>query len=95
MSPLDLVRSRDGSMSLTKLAAATGHFLFAVAVAWLTYIDRRFDQNMWSLYIATAVLHASYDKTLAAVMAFKDRKLDAVAPPMTTTTTVVQSSTQD
>lgn len=61
---------------MTKLAAATGHFLFAATVAWITYIDRVFHLEMWSLYIGTAVAHATYDKTLAAVMAFKGRKLD-------------------
>ena len=77
MSPLDLIRSRDGSMSLTKLAAATGHLLFAVAVTWLTYIKQDFNLEMWGLYIGVAICHATYDKTLAAVVALKNKRLDA------------------
>jgi hypothetical protein len=77
MSPLDLVRSKDGSMSLTKLAAASFHLLIFLTVGFLTYINRSFDMEMWGLYAAVAVLHAGYDKTLAAVRDFKIRRLDA------------------
>lgn len=88
---LDLVRSRDGSMSLTKLAASTFHLLMAATVAAVTVvrlirysIDGNsafdaplFDLAMWGLYSSVAVGHALADKTGAQVAAFKNRKLDA------------------
>ena len=72
MSPLDLIRSRDGSMSLTKLAASTFHLSLAATVAWVTYLNRAFNVEMWLLYAGFAVGHATYDKTMATVKAFKD-----------------------
>jgi len=76
MSPLDLIRAKDGSMSLTKLAASTFHFNLAVWVSWHTY-TQGFDIEVWMLYGGFAVAHASYDKTMAVVAAFKNKKLDA------------------
>lgn len=76
MSPLDLIRAKDGSMSLTKLAASTFHFNLAVWVSWHTY-TKGFDLDAWLLYGGFAVAHATYDKTLAAVNAFKNKKLDS------------------
>lgn len=67
-------------MSQTKLAAACFHFALFVAVCWVTYIKRDFVFDMWALYAAVAVGHASYDKTLATVKDFKDAKLQAGQP---------------
>lgn len=75
MSPLDLIRSKDGSMSLTKLAASTFHFLLAVWVSWHTY-TKGFSETVWLLYGSFAVGHAAYDKSLAVVNSFKNKKLD-------------------
>lgn len=80
MSPRDIVVSKDGSLSLTKLAAACFHFAIFVTACWLTYIKQEFLFDMWGLYAAVAVGHASYDKTLANVRAFKDRKLELDSP---------------
>jgi len=77
MSPLDLIRSRDGSMSLTKLSASTFHLLLATTVAWITYKTQKFDEPMWLIYSALAVGHATYDKTMATIKDFKDRKLES------------------
>jgi ABC-type glucose/galactose transport system permease subunit len=77
MNPLDLIQAKDGSVSLTKLQAATFHALLAVTVAWVTWIKRDFVEGMWALYAAVAVGHAVIDKTGAQIAAFKDRKLDA------------------
>ena len=85
MSPLDLIRSRDGSMSLTKLSASTFHALLATTVAWLTYKTQKFNEAMWMLYSALAVGHATYDKTMATIKDFKDKKLEASTPGTTTT----------
>lgn len=83
MSPLDLIRARDGSMSQTKLAAACFHFALFVTACWVTYIKRDFMEAMWLLYGSFAVGHAAYDKTMANVKSYKDRKLevDAGAAP--------------
>jgi hypothetical protein len=77
MNPLDLIRSRDGSMSLTKLAATTFHLLMAVTVALVTWVKKDFVESMWLLYSAVAVGHAVVDKTGTQIEAFKNRKLDA------------------
>lgn len=81
MSPLDLIRSKDGSMSLTKVAASTFHLLLAATAGWLTYKTSAFDVTMWGLYAAVAVGHAGYDKTLANVRALVDKKLARQTPP--------------
>ena len=93
MSPLDLIRSRDGSMSLTKLSATTFHLLLAITVAWITWISRTFNEAMWGLYAAAAVGHAVIDKTGSQISNFKNKKLDVESPPSTvtmSTTTVEQ-----
>jgi len=77
MSPLDLIRSRDGSMSQTKLAAACFHFALFVTVCFVTWIKKDFVESMWALYAAAAVGHAAYDKTMATVKDSSDKKLAA------------------
>ena len=89
MSLLDLIRSKDGSMSLTKLQAAAFHFLLALTVAWVTWIKRDFVEGMWLLYSAVAVGHAVIDKTAAQVAAFKGRQLDAELPVGSVTTSTI------
>lgn len=74
MSITDLVRSKDGSLSLTKLAASTCHFSLACWVSWTTY-TKGFDTNIWTLYLAAAIGHASFDKTTAMVSAYKTKQL--------------------
>lgn len=75
MSPLDLVRGRDGKMVLTKLQAATFHLLLALTVAAVSYLEKRFIPEMWTFYGMCAIGHAIYDKTAAQVKDFKDKKL--------------------
>ena len=76
MKLTDLVQSKDGSLSLTKLAASTFHFSMAVWVSWSTY-TKGFDVAIWTLYASFAVGHAAYDKTAAMVNSFKDKQLGA------------------
>ncbi len=90
MSIFDLIRSRDGSMSMTKLAASTFHLCIAVAVCTVTAVRAIryvmfadvpfdapiFDMAMWSLWAGIAVGHAVADKTAAQVTAFKTQKLE-------------------
>jgi hypothetical protein len=73
----DLITSRaDGSLSLTKLAASTAHFLFACAFARLQVLDPTapFDMALWATYGGFAIAHATYDKTMAVVKDLKDRE---------------------
>lgn len=81
MSPFDLIRARDGSMSLTKLAAACFHFALFVTVCFVSWKTQDFKLDMWTLYAATAVGHAVADKTGAQISAFKNKKLDTTTPP--------------
>lgn len=80
MSPLDLLRGRDGKMVLTKVQATFFHAALFGTACWVTYIKRDFVQSMWELYAFAAVGHAVLDKTAAQIAAFKDRKLDKEAP---------------
>jgi hypothetical protein len=84
----DLVTSRDGTLSLTKTAACTAHFM--VAAAFFKYQllpGTEFSAEIWGLYIGVAILHAAYDKTTAQVQAVRELhiqaevdKVHAVAP---------------
>lgn len=76
----DLVRSRDGSLSLTKLAAATAHPLLAAGFALLTW-RHGFISELWLIYGGYALGHAVVDKTAAQVKDFKDAQLDKAAAP--------------
>ena len=75
MKITDLIQSKDGSMSLTKVAASTAHLNLAVAFAWLTY-QSGFVWEMWALYGSFALGHATFDKTMAITNAFKLKKLE-------------------
>ena len=75
----DIVCAKDGSLSLTKLAAATAHLLMAAAFARLQLMDdtARFNETLWLIYGGFAIGHAAYDKTAASVKDFKEQKLEA------------------
>ena len=78
MSPFDLVRGRDGSISLTKLAASTAHCLMAVSFFRLQVLgDAPFNEALWLVYGGFAIAHAVADKASMQIQAFKDRKLDS------------------
>lgn len=76
MKPSDLITSKDGSVSLTKLAASTFHASLAFFVARHTVLNG-FDIAVWTLYASFAVGHAAYDKTMAALKDFKTRQMEA------------------
>lgn len=79
MKLADLIVSKDGSLSLTKLAASTFHFLLAAGViAHTATHDFAFDVTVWGVYGAFAVGHAGYDKTMAVVRDFQEKKLEKV-----------------
>jgi hypothetical protein len=93
MSPLDLIRSRDGSMSLTKLAASTAHLFMAASFFRMQVLgNAEFDEGLWLIYGGFAIAHAVADKAGAQIKEFKDRKLDAASTAPTTETTVIQTT---
>lgn len=67
----DLVKSKDGSLSLTKLFATIAHTLLAFSFTYITVTTGTYNGDMWFTYIGAAILHAGYDKTLAV---FKEIK---------------------
>jgi len=71
----DIITSKDGSLSLTKLAASTAHINLAIAFAWVTY-TKGFIAEMWMIYGAFAVGHATADKAMATVNSFKTKQLE-------------------
>jgi hypothetical protein len=88
VSPLDLIRAKDGSMSLTKLAASTAHLLMAVGFALITWRQGYID-SLWLTYGGLTIVHAMSDKAVARIAAFKDKQLDAETPGTVTTTATV------
>lgn len=75
MSPLDLIRAKDGSMSLTKLAASTAHALMAAMFLRITFREG-YIEGLWLIYGTLAISHAAVDKGMALTKAFKDAKLE-------------------
>lgn len=71
----DIITSKDGSLSLTKLAASTAHALMASGFAWIT-VTKGFVMELWLIYGSFAVGHATADKAMATVNSFKTKKLD-------------------
>ena len=86
MNPLQLIVAKDGSLSQTKLAAATFHFAIFVTVMYITYKTGDFKLDMWTLYAAVAVGHAAFDKTTAQIKDFQDAKLAVQNAPVSVTT---------
>jgi hypothetical protein len=70
-----LITSLDGSLSLTKLAASTAHFLMAIGFAIITWREG-FKVDMWLIYGGFAIGHATVDKTVRVVKDYKDKSLD-------------------
>jgi hypothetical protein len=73
--PLGLVTSKDGSLSLTKLSAATAHAFMALSFFRLQVLGGEFNETLWLVYGGFAIAHAAYDKTAAQVKAFKERQI--------------------
>jgi len=59
----DLINSKDGTISLTRLAAVTAHFNAAWAFIYIT-VEKGFIGELWMIYLGAAIFHAGYDKTL-------------------------------
>lgn len=61
----DILKSRDGSYSLTKVAAATSHFNAAWLFVYLT-LTRGYIDTLWGFYLGLTIAHQGYDKFLAS-----------------------------
>ncbi|NQD37484.1 hypothetical protein HPT27_10635 [Permianibacter sp. IMCC34836] len=55
--------SRDGSVSLSRLAAVTAHFLAAIFFVYHN-LQTGYNEALWIIYLGFATGHAVYDKTL-------------------------------
>lgn len=77
INPLDLIRSsEDGSLSLTKLAAATAHAVVAIIFVRQQW-DSPFNETQWLVYLGATIFHAAYDKTAAQVKEVRIRSKQA------------------
>ena len=70
-----IIVSVDGSLSLSKLAAATAHFLMAIGFALIT-LREGFTSDLWLIYGSFAIGHATVDKTVRVIKDYKDKSLD-------------------
>lgn len=73
LNPFDLIRSKDGSISLTKLAATTAHAIVAVMFVRQQW-NGAFNESQWLIYLSVTVLHAMGDKGMAIVKDLKTPK---------------------
>ncbi|MBQ1762691.1 MAG: hypothetical protein IIZ92_07290 [Aquincola sp.] len=79
---VDLVSSRDGSMSVTKVAATLAHLLMAAAfVRHQVLGDAPFNELVWLVYGGFAITHAMYDKTRAQWVDRQNRRDAAATTP--------------
>jgi hypothetical protein len=76
MNVLQFVSSRDGSLSMTKLAGCTFHLLLALTVAWVTWRAQDFRIDMWTFYAAAALGHVGFDKSMAVMQDLKTKRLE-------------------
>lgn len=94
MSPLDLVRGRDGTMDLTKLSATSAHLLMAAAFCRMQVLPAapEFSETLWMVYGGFAIFHHLANKGAAMFADFKDKKLEAESIAPNTTVTVTNTT---
>lgn len=94
---MNLFIGDDGKFSYTKFFAIVFHFQLAGSVAWYTYREQSFDENMWWFYGAMAAGHVTVNKAISAIQSFQNRKIDASSGPVveTTTTTTARGTPHD
>ena len=70
----DIICAKDGSISLTRVAACTAHLL---AAAFFIYYNlaQPFNEVLWLTYLGFATGHAVWDKTSAMIKDSKDKKI--------------------
>ena len=67
----ELIESKDGSLSLTKLAACTAHLSMAVNFWLVSFSVTQFVAELWVVYGGLAVVHAGGDKLMTMYHARK------------------------
>lgn len=55
--------SRDGKLSMSRLAACTAHFLAAIFFVYWNITEDEFNWDLWVIYLAFATGHAIWDKS--------------------------------
>ena len=75
-----VVDQSDGTLSLTKVAAAVAHFMMALVFAKVSFATG-FVPEMWMYYGTFALGHAIINKVSAQIKDFKEQRLDAETPP--------------
>lgn len=73
----DLVKSKDGSCSLTKLAAVTAHFNAAWLFTYLT-LKNGYLEPLWITYLGATIFHATFDKSAKVWQSTKVTKNETV-----------------
>lgn len=73
MKLTDLITSKDGSLSLTKLAASTAHFSMACGFICLS-VKNGFLPELWMIYGGFALGHAAWDKSAAMLKNYKESR---------------------
>lgn len=74
----DITHSQDGSVSLTKLAAATAHANAAALFVWLN-ITQEPKEWLWLTYLGATVSHAVADKSVKIYQSIKQGEAPANA----------------
>jgi hypothetical protein len=71
----ELVCSKsDGSLSLSRLAAATAHALAAIFFVYWNLYGEEFNWDLWVIYLGFATGHAIWDKSWMTTKGAKDAK---------------------
>lgn len=69
----DLIAAKDGSISLTRTAAAFAHV--SLFFSFIFYVATQpFNMELWIIYPSATIFHATWDKTAAMVKDFKEKK---------------------
>lgn len=71
----ELVCSKsDGSLSLSRLAAATAHILAAIFFVYWNLTEEKFNWDLWVIYLGFATGHAIWDKSWMTTKGVKNDK---------------------
>ncbi len=73
MKITDLILSKDGSISLTKVAACTAHLSMAINFWLVSFGKAQFIWDLWLIYAGLTIGHASADKGMKIWQAIKER----------------------
>jgi hypothetical protein len=66
--------SRDGKLSMSRLAGCTAHFLAALFFIYFNYENGKFEIDLWLTYLGFATGHAIWDKSWMTTKGKDDAK---------------------